>query len=417
MGDLGTLIPLLSSVAAVGTIPLSTAVFWMGVFNIFIALLWDLPMPVQPMKSICAVALNEGMTRGAFAASGILTGGIVALIGGTRTIELVNKLIPPSVIAGMQVGLGVKMAGHGCEYWLHVGWLGIDSKTTALVSLALTLGLMLRTKLPTALIVFGLGTVLTVGKMLVDEHHFHLNFLQLIVVIPNGQEWVDGLLHGALPQLPLTLANSCISVCALSVDLFGDPDTGGKGARRVAVTSSIGLMNLVGCWFGGMPSCHGAGGLAAQFRFGARGGMAVLMLGLGKIVLAVFLGQTLDDIISVYPRTILGVLLLFAGVELASVGAKGLSAPDANVEDLLPCFVTAGAYIGTKNMALGVLAGLVTALAQPGGCRRLGSERKVAEADGAEQEPMFEDARGQSAQGSPDLQLSRPSSSHRVELG
>merc|ERR1719329_101923 len=108
------------------------------------------------------------------------------------------------------------------------------------------------------------------------------------------------------------------------------------------------------------------------------------MLGLGKIVLAVFLGQTLDDIISVYPRTILGVLLLFAGVELASVGAKGLSAPDANVEDLLPCFVTAGAYIGTKNMALGVLAGLVTALAQPGGCRRLGSERKVAEADGAE---------------------------------
>mmetsp|Transcript_54072 Transcript_54072/g.123055 ORF Transcript_54072/g.123055 Transcript_54072/m.123055 type:complete len:135 (+) Transcript_54072:3-407(+) len=119
-------------------------------------------------------------------------------------------------------------------------------------------------------------------------------------------------------------------------------------------------MNVVGCWFGGMPSCHGAGGLAGQYKFGARSGCAVILLGLGKLALGLFAGQAMDTIIQVYPKPVLGVLLLFAGCELASVGLRTMQ----NAGDkLLPCVVTAGAYIGTKNMALGVVAGLVVALA------------------------------------------------------
>merc|ERR1719329_236400 len=140
--------------------------------------------------------------------------------------------------------------------------------------------------------------------------------------------------------------NSVISVCALSVSLFGDPRDGGRGASRVSVASSVGMMNLIGCWFGGMPSCHGAGGLAGQYKFGARGGMAILMLGVAKVALALVLGQTLDGIITFYPRTVLGVMLLFAGVELAGVGAKSLLASASLERDIMPCFVTAGAYIG-----------------------------------------------------------------------
>jgi len=158
--------------------------------------------------------------------------------------------------------------------------------------------------------------------------------------------------------------NSVVSVCALSVDLFGDPVAGGRGATRVSVASSVGFMNLLGCWLGGMPSCHGAGGLAGQYKFGARGGMSIFMLGCTKVVLALCVGQLLEQIIEVYPKSILGVLLLFAGVELASVGAKSLHKSATFESDLLPCFVTVGAYIGTRNMALGVLAGVLSALVQ-----------------------------------------------------
>jgi len=108
-------------------------------------------------------------------------------------------------------------------------------------------------------------------------------------------------------------------------------------------------MNIIGCWFGGMPSCHGAGGLAGQYKFGARGGMSILMLGVVKIVLALFTGQVLELIIIDYPKTILGVLLLFAGVELASVGAKALVKSGSLEADLLPCFVTVGVIWAQKT--------------------------------------------------------------------
>ena len=77
LGDLGTLIPLLAACAKLGTIRMGPAIFWMGIFNVVSALQWDIPMPVQPMKSIAAVAIADGMTPGAFAAAGILVGGIM----------------------------------------------------------------------------------------------------------------------------------------------------------------------------------------------------------------------------------------------------------------------------------------------------------------------------------------------------
>merc|ERR1719291_460717 len=65
-----------------------------------------------------------------------------------------------------------------------------------------------------------------------------------------------------------------------------------------------------------------------------------------------------------YPVTVLGVLLLFAGVELATVGCKGIWKSKTFEDDLLPCFCTAGAYIGSKNMALGTMCGVIAAVIQ-----------------------------------------------------
>lgn len=70
-----------------------------------------------------------------------------------------------------------------------------------------------------------------------------------------------GILRAGLPQLSLTVFNSVVSVCALSEEMFPH-----RPASTVAVASSVGLMNLVGCWFGAYPSCHGAGGLAGQVK-------------------------------------------------------------------------------------------------------------------------------------------------------
>merc|ERR1719195_2326627 len=114
------------------------------------------------MKSISAVAISDGLSPGAFAAAGILTGSAVFVLGLTQTIDLANRVIPRSIVAGMQIGLGIKMAAQSASYWKSQKWLdGVDCRTTSLICLLLSFVLMLRTKLPTALIVFGVGLVLT----------------------------------------------------------------------------------------------------------------------------------------------------------------------------------------------------------------------------------------------------------------
>merc|ERR1711939_236352 len=102
-----------------------------------------------------------------------------------------------------------------------------------------------------------------------DGTEFRVGLLQFELILPSAAEWKDGLVRGAIPQVPLSLANSVISVCALSHSLFGDPKDGGKGASRVWTASTIGVQNFLFCWFGAQPSCHGCGGLAAQYQFGA----------------------------------------------------------------------------------------------------------------------------------------------------
>jgi len=105
-------------------------------------------------------------------------------------------------------------------------------------------------------------------------------------------------------------------VCYLSADLL--PNL--PAPTVTAMGMSVAIMNLVGGWFGAMPVCHGSGGLAAQYRFGARSGASIIILGLFKIVLGLIFGESLVGLLTNYPKSLLGVMVVAAGLELAKVG-------------------------------------------------------------------------------------------------
>ena len=113
MGDLGTFIPLTIALARDRLIYFAPALFFSGLSNLVTGYAWDVPMCVQPMKSIAAVALNGELTLAEVTAAGILTGGLIFIIGLTGLIEVVNMVIPHTVVSGMQIGLGLKLAGKG----------------------------------------------------------------------------------------------------------------------------------------------------------------------------------------------------------------------------------------------------------------------------------------------------------------
>ena len=108
LGDLGTLIPLLVALARQRSVLLAPALFWAGISNVLTGYKWDAPICVQPMKSISAVALSELWSAEKVTAAGITTGGLIFLIGITNLIEVINVIVPPHVVSGIQIGVGLR---------------------------------------------------------------------------------------------------------------------------------------------------------------------------------------------------------------------------------------------------------------------------------------------------------------------
>ncbi|CBI36231.3 unnamed protein product, partial [Vitis vinifera] len=185
--------------------------------------------------------------------------------------------------------------------------------------------------IPAALIVFILGLVLCFIRdpSIVKDLRFGPSRIHLLRI--TWEDWKIGFFRGAIPQIPLSILNSVIAVCKLSADLFPD--------REVSVTSvsvSVGVMNLVGCWFGAMPVCH------------------VVFLGLGKLLIGLVFGNSFVRILGQFPIGILGVLLLFAGIELA------MASRDMNTkEESFVMLVCAAVSMTGSSAALGFGCGIL----------------------------------------------------------
>lgn len=394
MGDLGTYIPIVLALTLAKDLNLGTTLIFTGVYNFVTGAIYGVPMPVQPMKSIAAVAIsNPDFGIPEVMAAGICTAGILFFLGVTGLMQLVYKLIPISVVRGIQLAQGLSFAMSAVKYIRNVQnfskskslagkrqWLGLDGLLLALICACFIIIIngagndnesnfgtnsnrgRIREKirklkkiivsLPSAFLVFLLGIILAIvrGPEAVKGFKFGPSSIEVMKI--SKHEWKEGFIKGTIPQLPLSILNSVIAVCKLSTDLFPE-----KEISATSVSVTVGLMNLVGCWFGGMPCCHGAGGLAGQYKFGGRSGGCVAILGVAKLVLGLVLGSSLVKVLDQFPVGVLGVLLLFAGIELAMCCRDMNTKEDSFV--MLIC--TAVSLVGS-SAALGFLAGIVVYL-------------------------------------------------------
>lgn len=359
LGDLGTFLPLVIALAKLNLIKINTVLFYAGLLNILTAFSWDIPMPVQPMKSIASIAITEGLTSQEILTSGILTGSIVFVLGITNFIDKINKHIPLSLISGIQFGLGLKMSINGIKLISDTNWNQIDGIITGIILSFLTYFSFNIKRFPSALILTLLGITYSIIKLIyysdnIIEYKFVTPFSIDEIKTVETYDWYNGFIKGSLPQLPLTLLNSVISVCKLSDDLFPN----NKKTTRKSVAISVGLMNIITCPFGGLPMCHGAGGLAGQYKFGARNGASILLLGIIKIMISLTLGNILIILLDIFPQCILGTLLLFSGYELSNKAIHNIKniipTEENNINDLI--IFTAIVQMAT-NTYIGFLTG------------------------------------------------------------
>lgn len=325
LGDLGTLIPLLVALARQRSIHLAPALFFGGLANALTGFAWDVPMCVQPMKSIAAVALAEGLTAPQVTAAGVWMGITMTLLGITGLIDVVNRIIPLPVVSGLQIGVGLNLAIHGVQMVTKLEWA--NQPDCILMALVVTLLCFywLRERShrphPVGVYLFAMGLILALVKLGQAHQLSSLTFLHGSPIIVwslsdiSKHDWLIGLTEGAIPQLPLTTLNSVISVCCLARSLYPN-----NKISRKQVAVSVGIMNLCLVPLGAMPNCHGAGGLAGQYRFGARHGASVVFLGVCKMLLSILLGASALALLDALPNSVLGVMLAIAGQELATTG-------------------------------------------------------------------------------------------------
>lgn len=356
LGDLGTLLPLMIALAVSGSISLSTTLVFSGFFNMITGVVFGVPLPVQPMKAIAAAAIASNSSLEETEAAGSLVAVVLLVLSLTGLVQYATDHIPVPVIKGIQVAAGLTLAGSGGLMVKQLPWISqaLDNRLWALGAFILLLATQSFRRFPYALIVFILGIAFAV--ILNWNHGYDFRIWVPSFSLPI---YTPAAVSMAVAQLPLTLLNSVIAVSALSVDLL--PGTPAPGVTSLAL--SVSAMNVVGCWFGAMPVCHGSGGLAAQVRFGARSGASIFLLGILKLVTGLLFGDRIMGLLDRFPSAFLGVMVLAAGLELASAG-ESLNFQDKGIKSgerkkrWMVMVMTVAITLGVKNAGAGFVAGM-----------------------------------------------------------
>jgi MFS superfamily sulfate permease-like transporter len=165
---------------------------------------------------------------------------------------------------------------------------------------------------------------------------------KVVAVVAIAERWSP-----ALAQIPLILTNATIATAALIRDYFPE-----KAVPERKLVLNMGVMNALACFFGGMPMCHGAGGLAGQYYFGARTGGASILEGLIEIGMGLFMADSLLGLFRAFPEAILGAMMVLVAWQLARrvVELRG--------ERLVLALLT-GALAVVTHMAVGAFVGVV----------------------------------------------------------
>ncbi len=339
MGDFGTLLPLAVGYIAVCGLNPAGLLVMMGLANIATGLVYRLPMPIEPMKVLAVVAIAQHWTPSMVYASGFGMGMVWLFLGVTGIISWIARVTPRPVVMGIQTTLGVLLAIEALR-------LGSTSWALAILGVVIVLTLRGNRYAPAAivLVLLGLGVMLLKG----DLSHLATPELKLpsFATFTGKQVWQTLLLAG-FAQVPLTATNAVISTSHLITSYWPDEYV---SPRKLSF--SHGIMNATAPFFGGMPMCHGAGGLAGQYYYGARTAGTNLIEGTIEIVLGLFFAASIAALFIAFPKAIIGAMMFLVGVELMKFARHVRPG-----RDLIVLGATVGIALLT-NMAYGFLGGI-----------------------------------------------------------
>ncbi len=328
LGDSVTVFPIAVAIGALTDLSLAHLLLGFAVFQVVWGLYYGLPVSVEPMKALAALVIAGSLTAGEFAVAGLLAGGVLLVVGWTGTLGRVTGYIGQPVVRGVQVAVALVLLEAGVQ-------LSLDNLSLALLAVA-TAGLVTVAGYhrASALVVLCVGAGLTVAGMGLPAPVVP----SLSVSLPGRSSVSVPALEGAAVQLAMTVANAAVATSLLLSDYYG------ADVSADELASSMGVMNVVAVPLGAMPMCHGSGGVAGKYRFGARTAGSNFVLGAVYAVAAV----VAVGFVAAFPLSMLGVILVLIALEL---GRAGLDT------DHLPLTVGIGVVGLVTNVGVAFLGG------------------------------------------------------------
>ena len=309
MGDFGTLFPLAVSYIAVNGLDPAGMFIMLGLTNIALGLIYRLPMPLQPKKIIAVTAITQGWQPSLVYASGFGLGMLWILLTLTGLLKWLVHITPDYIVRGIQLALGITLA------WQALQWI---RPAPALGLLAVVIVLLLRSNryAPASIVLMLLGVAILTWQGNLPER-WDVRLTLPVFALPRLADVWQAMLLAGFAQIPLSLSNAIIAPAALIRDYFPK-----KAVSERKLMLNMGLMNVLGTLFGGMPLCHGAGGLAGQYYFGARTGGATILEGLIELGIGLFLSGSIAALMAAFPMPLIAGMLLLVGIQLSRTAAR-----------------------------------------------------------------------------------------------
>ena len=313
VADVGVLVPIAVALIVKNGLSPTAVLLPAGLLYLVAAAVYRLPVPVQPLKALGAIAIAKGLGADEIAAAALLLGCIFLALGSTGLLDLAGRAFPRALIRGVQLTVGL--------LFLKIAWGLVTDAPKAFKAHALSpswavglaLGVVVASlalrRYSVALVLVGTGIVV---MLVTAGGHAQLGPSAIHVPSLDGSTLWTAFVVLAIPQLPLSFANSCLATADAARKYFGE-----EAARRVRpgrLATTLGSANLFAGAIGGMPVCHGAGGMTAHYAFGARTAGAPAAMGTALLVIAVAVGSGLAALLGAFPLPILAGLLATAGL-------------------------------------------------------------------------------------------------------
>ena len=309
-GDIGTDLPLIIGMIAASGLNSAGVLVMFGLMQFLTAFAYGMPMAVQPLKAVAVIVITQHIAPGVLYGGGFAIGVAMVILTITGGIDWLSRVVPRAVVRGLQLGLGLQLSLLALGNYIQRD--GTSGYVLAAVSFVIIIALLGNRRFPPALFVIGLGVVYAIVlKMNASDITGSVGFTLPHVQRLSVSDITTGFVLLAIPQIPLSLGNSILATRQIVEDLFPGKQI---GVRKLSLTYAA--MNLINPWFGGVPTCHGSGGLVGQYTFGARTGGSLIIYGSLFLALGLFFAGGFQHVAQVFPLPVLGVLLLFEGIGL-----------------------------------------------------------------------------------------------------